>query len=138
MKIGLFCNIASVDDDVIRYAADDSFSLMRIPPFSLLRLRNTVIRYRQINNSGADQFLLARFFFVTKTDDEAVNKALPFIHKFSQKTIANSTQVMQNSPHPQQSYYQTNICYEIDYLLENWIIGDVQTCRDKIKKFQDE
>lgn len=110
MKIGLFCNIAS-DDDVIRYAGDNSFGLMGGPPFSLLRLRNTVIRYRQINNSGADQFLLARFFFVTKTDDEAVNKALPFIRKFSQKTIANSTQIMQNSPHPQKSYNQTNICY---------------------------
>lgn len=130
--------IASGDDDVIRYAADNSFGLMGGPPFSLLKLKNTVSKYREINKSGADKFLLARFFFVAKTNDEAVNEALPFIHKFSQKMIANSTQVMQNSPHPQKSYDPTNICYEIDYLLENSIIGDVQTCRDKMKKFQDE
>ncbi|TAF09401.1 MAG: LLM class flavin-dependent oxidoreductase [Nostocales cyanobacterium] len=130
--------IASGDDDAIRYAADNSFGLMGGPPFSLTRLKNTVSKYRQINDSGADKFLLARFFSVAKTYDEAVSEALPFIRKFSQKMTANSTQVMQNSPHPQKSYDQTNICYEEDYLLENSIIGDVQTCRDKIKKFEDE
>lgn len=130
--------IASGDDEVIRYAAENSFGLMGGPPFALTRLRNTLSKYREINNSGADKFLLARFFFVAKTYDEAVSEALPFIQKFSQKMIANSTQIMQNSPHPQKSYDQTNICYEIEYLLENSIIGDVQTCRDRIKKFQDE
>jgi luciferase family oxidoreductase group 1 len=130
--------IASGDDDVIRYAAENSFGLMGGPPFALARLKNTLSKYREINHSGADQFLLARFFFVAETYDEAVKEALPFLQKFSQKMIANSTQIMQNSPHPQKSYNQTNICYEIDYLLENSIIGDVQTCRDRIKKFQDE
>ncbi|WP_353930757.1 LLM class flavin-dependent oxidoreductase [Okeanomitos corallinicola TIOX110] len=130
--------IASGDDEVIRYAAENSFGLMGGPPFALTRLRNTISKYREINHSGADKFLLARFFFVAKTYDEAVSEALPFIQKFSQKMIANSTQIMQNSPHPQKSYDPTNICYEVDYLLENSIIGDVQTCRDRIKKFQDE
>jgi alkanesulfonate monooxygenase SsuD/methylene tetrahydromethanopterin reductase-like flavin-dependent oxidoreductase (luciferase family) len=145
MKTGLFCNYENHhqdahrggDDDVIRYAAENSDGLMGSPPFALTRLRNTLSKYREINNSGADQFLLARFFFVAESYEEAVRKALPFIQKSSQKMIANSTQIMQNSPHPQKSYDPTDICYEIDYLLENSIIGDVPNCRDRIKKFQD-
>ncbi|WP_413174472.1 LLM class flavin-dependent oxidoreductase [Anabaena azotica] len=130
--------VASGDDDAIAYAAENSFGLMGGPPFSLVRLKNTVSKYRQINSSGADKFLLARFFFVAKTYDEAVSEALPSIRKFSKKMIANSTQVMQNSPQPQKAYDQTNICFEEDFLIENSIIGDVETCRGKIKKFQDE
>ncbi|WP_016949633.1 LLM class flavin-dependent oxidoreductase [Anabaena sp. PCC 7108] len=130
--------IASGDDDAIKFAAENSFGLMGGPPFSLTRLKNTVSKYRQLNSSGADKFLLARFFFVAKTSDEAVSEALPFIRKFSQKMIANTTQVMQNSPQPQKPFDRTNICFDEDYLLENSIIGDVETCRDKIKKFQDE
>ncbi|AFZ60278.1 LLM class flavin-dependent oxidoreductase [Anabaena cylindrica FACHB-243] len=130
--------IASGDDDTIEYAAQNSFGLMGGPPFSLTRLKNTVSKYRQLNSSGADKLLLARFFFVAKTTDEAVSEALPFIRKFSQKMTANSTQVMQNSPQPQKPFDRTNICFEEDYLLENSIIGDVETCRDRIKKFQDE
>jgi hypothetical protein len=30
------------------------------------------------------------------------------------------------------------ICFDEDYLIENSIIGDVETCRKKIKRFQDE
>ncbi|WP_071188922.1 LLM class flavin-dependent oxidoreductase [Trichormus sp. NMC-1] len=130
--------IASGDDDAIKFAAENSFGLMGGPPFSLARLKNTVSKYRQLNSSGADKFLLARFFFVAKTSDEAVSEALPFIRQFSQKMIANTTQVMQNSPQPQKPFDRTNICFDENYLLENSIIGDVETCRDKIKKFQDE
>lgn len=130
--------IASGDDDTIQYAAQNSFGLMGGPPFTMTRLKDTVSKYRELNPSGADKFLLSRFFFVAKTTNEAVSEALPFIRKFSQKMIANSTQVMQNSPQPQKAYDRTNICFEEDYLLENSIIGDVETCRDQIKKFQDE
>jgi hypothetical protein len=30
------------------------------------------------------------------------------------------------------------ICFDEDYLIENPIIGDVETCQKKIKNFQDE
>jgi hypothetical protein len=52
---------------------------------------------------------------------------------------ANSAQVIQNSCNPNQKPFdRSNICFDEDYLIENSIIGDVATCRDKIKKFQDE
>ena len=35
-------------------------------------------------------------------------------------------------------YSSKQICFDEDYLIENSIIGDVATCRDKIKRFQDE
>jgi hypothetical protein len=112
MKTGLFCNYE-------RYFTDNYFGLMGGLPFSLWRLRNTVSKYLTINNIGADKFLLARFFFVDHTEDETVSKNLPLICTLSQKRIANSTPVIQNSPHPQKSNALTNICYEVDYLLEN-------------------
>jgi alkanesulfonate monooxygenase SsuD/methylene tetrahydromethanopterin reductase-like flavin-dependent oxidoreductase (luciferase family) len=129
--------VASGDHDAIEFAAKNSFGIMGGPPFSLERLRKTVNKYREFNSSGADKFLLARFFFVGKTHDEAVNEALPFIRHFSKEMTANSTQVMQKSPQ-QPAFDRTNICFDEDYLIENSIIGDVNGCRDKIKKFQDE
>jgi alkanesulfonate monooxygenase SsuD/methylene tetrahydromethanopterin reductase-like flavin-dependent oxidoreductase (luciferase family) len=130
--------IATGDDDGIQFAAENSFSLMGGPPFSLERLKNTVSKYRALNSSGAEKLMLARFFFVAKTYDEAVSEALPFIRQFSQKMTANSAQVMQNSGEKQKPFDRTNICFDEDYLIENSIIGDVGTCRDKIKQFQDE
>jgi alkanesulfonate monooxygenase SsuD/methylene tetrahydromethanopterin reductase-like flavin-dependent oxidoreductase (luciferase family) len=130
--------IASGDDNSIAFAAKHSFSLMGGPPFSLERLQKTVRKYRELNSSGAENLVLARFFFVGRTDAEAVSEAMPFIRHFSQKMTANSMQVMQNSGHQQKPFDRTNICFDEDYLIENSIIGDVGTCRDKIKKFQDQ
>ncbi len=130
--------VASGSDDGIEFAAKNAFGLMGGPPFSLERLRKTVAKYRALNSSGSEDLILARFFFVAKTYDEAVSEALPYIRKFSQKMKANSAQVMQNSSHNHQPFDRTNICFDEDYLIENSIIGDVGICRDKIKKFQDE
>jgi alkanesulfonate monooxygenase SsuD/methylene tetrahydromethanopterin reductase-like flavin-dependent oxidoreductase (luciferase family) len=131
-------SIASGDDQAIAYAAENSLGLMGGPPFSLERLQKTLSKYRAVNSSGAENFLLARFFFVGKTADQALSEALPFIRQFSQKMTANSAKVMENSSGAQKPYDRTNICFDETYLIENSIIGDVQTCRDKIKKFQDE
>jgi alkanesulfonate monooxygenase SsuD/methylene tetrahydromethanopterin reductase-like flavin-dependent oxidoreductase (luciferase family) len=131
--------VATGDDQGIEFAAKNSFALMGGPPFSLERLKNTVAKYRAFNTSGAEKLVLARFFYVGKTYDEAVREALPFIRKFSQKMQANSAEVMQKSVNPNQKPFdRTNICFDEDYLIENSIIGDVRTCRDKIKQFQDE
>ncbi len=131
--------VASGDEQAIAFAAKHSFGLMGGPPFSLERLKNTVAKYRTLNSSGSENLMLARFFFVAKTYDEAVSEALPFIRQFSAKMKANSAQVMQNSGNPNlKPFDRTNICFDEDYLIENSIIGDVVTCRDKIKKFHDE
>ncbi|WP_445637469.1 Luciferase [Nostoc sp. DSM 114161] len=131
--------VATGGDDGIEFAAKHSFSLMGGPPFSLQRLKSTITKYQELNASGTENFVLARFFYVGKTNDEAVSEALPFIRKFSQKMKANSAEVMQNSANPgHKPFDRTNICFDEDYLIENSIIGDVETCRDKIKKFQDE
>ncbi|MBW4641735.1 MAG: LLM class flavin-dependent oxidoreductase [Goleter apudmare HA4340-LM2] len=130
--------VATGDSAGIEFAAKHDYGLMGGPPFSLERLKNTVTQYRALNSSGADKLVLARFFFVARTCDEAVSQALPFIRKFSLKMKANSAQVMQNSSHNQKPFDRTNICFDEDYLIENSIIGDAVTCRDKIRKFQDE
>lgn len=131
--------LATGGEEGIEFAAKNSFSLMGGPPFSLERLKNTVAKYRALNSTGAENLVLARFFFVGETFDEAVNEALPFVRQFSQKMKANTAQVIQNSLNPNQKPFdRTNICFDEDYLIENSIIGDVRTCRDKIKKFQDE
>jgi luciferase family oxidoreductase group 1 len=130
--------IASGDDTSIEFAAKNSFSLMGGPPFALERLKKTLSQYRDINPSGADNFVLARFFFIGQTNEAAVNEAMPFIRQFSQKMQANSAVVMQNSSNGHKPFDRTNICFDEDYLIENSIIGDAITCRDKIKQFQDE
>jgi len=131
--------IASGDDTSIEFAAKNSFSLMGGPPFALERLKKTLSQYRDINPSGADNFVLARLFFVGQTNEAAINEAMPFIRQFSQKMKANSAVVMQNiSNNGHKPFDRTNICFDEDYLIENSIIGDVITCRDKIKRFQDE
>jgi alkanesulfonate monooxygenase SsuD/methylene tetrahydromethanopterin reductase-like flavin-dependent oxidoreductase (luciferase family) len=131
--------VASGDSDGVGFAAEHSFGLMGGPPFSLDRLKTTVATYRALNSSGSENLMLARFFFVARTYDEAVSEALPFIHKFSVKMKASSAKI-QNTENGQnlKPFNQKNICYDEDYLIENSIIGDVATCRDKIKKFQDE
>jgi alkanesulfonate monooxygenase SsuD/methylene tetrahydromethanopterin reductase-like flavin-dependent oxidoreductase (luciferase family) len=126
--------VATGDDEGVKFAAEKSFALMGGPPFSLERLRKTVIKYREFNQSGSENLVLARFFNVGKTYDAAVSEALPFIRQFSQKMKANSRAIMQNK----MVVDRTNICYDEDFLIENSIIGDVITCRDRIKKFQDE
>lgn len=131
--------IASGDETSIEFAAKNSFSLMGGPPFALERLKKTLSQYREINPSGADKFVLARFFFVSRTKEAAINEAMPFIRQFSQKMQANAAVVMQNiSYNGHKPFERTNICFDEDYLMENSIIGDAITCRDKIKKFQDE
>ncbi len=131
--------VASGDDDGVGFAAEHSFGLMGGPPFSLDRLKATVAKYRALNSSGSENLMLARFFFVARTYDEAVSEALPFIHKFSVRMNAFSAGV-QNGGNGQSlnQFNNKNICFDEDYLIENSIIGDVSTCRDKIKKFQDE
>lgn len=101
-------------------------------------MRNTVAKYRALNSSGCENLVLTRFFYVARTYDEAVTEALPFIRKFSKKMTANAAVVMQKSSTGHQAFDRTNICFDEDFLIENSIIGDVQTCRDRIKKFQDE
>lgn len=130
--------VATGDDYGIRFAAENSFGLMGGPPFSLERLKNTIAKYRAINNSGADNLMLARFFYLGKTYDEAVCEAMPFIYQFSQRMKANSAQIVNSRHQKLQLFNRQNICFDEDYLLENSIIGDVATCGDKIKKFQDE
>ena len=129
--------VASGDDEAVGLAAAHSFGLMGGPPFSLERLKTTVAKYRALNSSGSDNLMLARFFFVAKTYDEAVNEVLPFIRKFSKKMKASSAQVPNNGQNLN-PYNSNQICFDEDFLIENSIVGDVATCRDKIKKFQDE
>lgn len=136
-KIPVF--VATGDEDGVAFAAKNSFGLMGGPPFSLNRLKNTVAKYRALNSSGSENLMLARFFFAAKTSDEAINEAMPFIRKYSLKMKANSAQIMQGSLNQKvKQFDRDNICFDEDYLIENSIIGDVETCRDKIKKFQDE
>lgn len=77
------------------------------------------------------------WLFVLKADDQAVSKNLLLIQKFSQRIFANSTPLIQNSLHPRRSDYPTNICYHVDCLLDNSMIGDVRNYRNKIPQFQD-
>ncbi len=131
--------VASSNDDGISFAAEHSFSLMGGAPFSLSRLKTAVDKYRTLNSSGSENLMLARFFFVARTDDEAVSEALPFIRKFSMrmKGVSAAMQSNGNGQKSQQANHQQN-CFDEDYLIENSIIGNVATCCDKIKKFQDE
>lgn len=131
--------IASGDDDAIAFAANHSFGLMGGAPFSLQKLKTTLAKYRQLNSSGSERFMLSRFFFVARTDEEAINEALPFIDKFSRRMQALTARI-QSSGDTQsftQLSQQSNP-FNCDFLIANSIIGSVQTCRDKVKQFQDE
>jgi alkanesulfonate monooxygenase SsuD/methylene tetrahydromethanopterin reductase-like flavin-dependent oxidoreductase (luciferase family) len=146
--------LATSDNDAIEYAAERSYGLMGGPPFSLEILKKNIAHYRSFNSSGSENLMLARFFFVAESYNEAVSEALPFLHKFSLRMKSLATQMqneqMQNgqmlndqllnektSKHLQVSNNGQS-CFDEDYLIENSIIGDVETCRKKIKKFQDE
>ncbi|WP_208346287.1 LLM class flavin-dependent oxidoreductase, partial [Aetokthonos hydrillicola] len=132
--------IATSDDEAIGFAAAHSFGLMGGPPFSLNTLKSNVAKYRAFNSSGADKLMLARFFFVGRTYDEAVSEALPFIRTFSKrmKAFTASQQNDGNDSHHLKLLNTQKSVFDEDYLIENSIIGDAVTCRDKIKKFQDE
>ncbi|ARV57235.1 monooxygenase [Nostocales cyanobacterium HT-58-2] len=132
--------VATSDEEAISFAALNSFGLMGGAPFTLDRLKSNVAKYRAINPNGSDKLMVARFFFVARTYDEAVNEALPFIRTFSQRMKALSARAQKcgnNSQHFQANGNQKS-AFDEDQLLENSIIGDVATCRDKIKRFQDE
>jgi alkanesulfonate monooxygenase SsuD/methylene tetrahydromethanopterin reductase-like flavin-dependent oxidoreductase (luciferase family) len=132
--------LATSDEQAIEFAANHSFGLMGGPPFSLNTLKTNVAKYRAFNSGGADKLMLARFFFVGRTYDEAVSEALPFIHTFSKRMKAFTASQQNNgndSQHLKLLNSQKSV-FDEDYLIENSIIGDTVTCRDKIKKFQDE
>ncbi len=132
--------VATSDDEALKFSAVNSLGLMGGAPFSLDKLKSNVTKYRAINSSGSDQLMLARFFFVACTYEEAVSEALPFIRTFSQRMKALKDKV-QNSSNNSQHLVPISgqkSSFDEDYLLENSIIGDVITCRDKIKRFQDE
>ncbi|MDF5722065.1 MAG: LLM class flavin-dependent oxidoreductase [Rhizonema sp. PD38] len=131
--------VASSDNSAIEFSAQHSFGLMGGPPFSMDQLKSNIAKYRAINSSGSENYLLARFFFVAQTYDEAVREAMPFVRKFSVKMKENAGK-MQNTAMSQHIKPLNNnkSCFDEDYLIENSIIGDVATCRDKIKRFQDE
>lgn len=132
--------VATSDDEGLKFSAVNSLGLMGGASFSLDKLKSNVTKYRAINSSGSDQLMLARFFFVARTNEEAVSEALPFLSTFSQRMNAFKNKVQNssgNSQHPVLISGQKN-GFDEDYLLENSIIGDVTTCRDKIKRFQDE
>jgi alkanesulfonate monooxygenase SsuD/methylene tetrahydromethanopterin reductase-like flavin-dependent oxidoreductase (luciferase family) len=131
--------VASGDDDAIAFAAAHSFGLMGGAPFSLQKLKMTLAKYRQLNRSGTENLMLSRFFFVAKTDSEAMCEALPFIDKFSTRMQSLAARVQQsgNTQNFTQLSQQTKT-FDPDFLIANSIIGSVQTCRDKVKQFQDE
>ncbi|MCU0550895.1 MAG: LLM class flavin-dependent oxidoreductase [Leptolyngbya sp. Prado105] len=131
--------IASGDDDAIAFAAEHSFGLMGGAPFSLQKLKTTLAKYRQLNSSGSEKLILVRFFLVAETDAEAVSEALPFIDKFSRRMqeFAHRIQHSGNAQNFTQLSQQSN-AFDPDFLLANSIIGSVRTCRDKVKRFQDE
>lgn len=132
--------VATSDDDAIAFAAVNSFGLMGGAPFPLSKLKNNVTKYRETNPSGADKLMIARFFYAAPTDDEAVNEALAFIRTFSarMKGFRAKAENLGNQIQHLQSLESHKTCFDEDVLLENSIIGSIQTCRDKIKRFQDE
>lgn len=133
-KIPVF--VATSDEEGISLAAQNSFGLMGGAPFSVEILKKNVTRYRAINNTGADELMLTRFFFVARTSQEAICEAKPFIRDFSQRMKGMAAKAQNNGNNSQ--HLQGQSCFEEDYLLENSIIGDVKTCKDRIKRFRDE
>lgn len=131
--------VASGDEDAIAFAAAHSFGLMGGAPFSLQKLKTTLAKYRQLNCSGSEKLVLARFCFVARTDSEALSEALPFIDKFSNRMqkLANQIRSSGNTQDFTQLSQQSNP-FDPDFLIANSIIGSVQTCRDKVKQLQDE
>jgi alkanesulfonate monooxygenase SsuD/methylene tetrahydromethanopterin reductase-like flavin-dependent oxidoreductase (luciferase family) len=130
--------LATSDRSAIELAALHSFGLMGGPPFSLDLLKANMAQYRAINASGSEKLVLTRFFFVARTDEEAIAEALPFIRHFVNTMSNNVANLKQdgNTQHLKPSGSQKT-CFDETYLLENSIIGSVATCRDKIKRFQD-
>jgi len=93
---------------------------------------------RALNSSGSEKLVLSRFFFVGRTDEEAIQESLPFIRLFVTRMTKNVAHLKDgNTQHLKPSANQQT-CFDETYLLENSIIGSVGTCRDKIKRFQDE
>lgn len=131
--------LATSDRDAIEQAALHSFGLMGGAPFSLDRLKTNLAYYRAINANGAEKLVLSRFFFVSRTDEEAIEEALPFIRDFVTRMTKNVASIKNdgNTQHLKPSVNQQT-CFDETYLLANSIIGSVATCRDKIKRFQDE
>jgi alkanesulfonate monooxygenase SsuD/methylene tetrahydromethanopterin reductase-like flavin-dependent oxidoreductase (luciferase family) len=131
--------VASGDEDAIAFAAAHSFGLMGGAPFSLPKLKTTLAKYRQFNPSGSENLMLTRFFFVARTDEEALDEARPFIDKFCTRMRAFVTRI-QSSGNTQNftQLSQQAPPFDPDRLIANSIIGSVQTCRDKVKQFQDE
>lgn len=132
--------VASSESDAIKFAAMHSFGLMGGPPFSLERLKTNLAKYRALNATGSENLILARFFFVARTDDEAVSEAMPFLEKFGSrmKSLTASLGNSGNNSEHLQPKQGGQSCFDVDYLIENSIIGNVATCSDKIKRFQDE
>lgn len=127
--------LATTDAKGIEYAAQRSFFLMGGAPFPLAKLKTMLAIYRSCNPRLSECLMLTRFFFAAKTTDAAIESAIPFIRNFILRMRGNLAVVQANG---NQQFFSPVIAFDEASILENSIIGDVATCRDKIKRFQDE
>ncbi|WP_407884043.1 LLM class flavin-dependent oxidoreductase [Scytonema sp. NUACC26] len=132
--------VASSDNEAIKFAALNSFGLMGGAAFTMDRLKSNIVKYHAINSSGSARLMLSRFFFVASTYDKAVSEAKPFIRTFSQrmKVMSATAHKCGNNSQNLSPLSNQKSNFDEDYLIENSVVGDVATCRDKIKRFQDE
>jgi alkanesulfonate monooxygenase SsuD/methylene tetrahydromethanopterin reductase-like flavin-dependent oxidoreductase (luciferase family) len=77
--------IATATPDAVEYAARNGFGIMAASPFPLARVAQSVDAYRQAAPGADPRLALARFYYAAPTRQQALDEAVPFIRRFSER-----------------------------------------------------
>ncbi|WP_419769278.1 MAG: LLM class flavin-dependent oxidoreductase [Candidatus Marinarcus sp.] len=115
--------IASKDESSIAFAAKRDIGLMAAHLWSTEIIHNMIEQYKKLHvHHNSPKMMCSRGFYMASSNDEAINEALPALQRFrKQMEIQGIT-----SP----------IFYDENYWIDNGIIGDKQTCINKIKELK--
>ncbi|RXJ60915.1 LLM class flavin-dependent oxidoreductase [Candidatus Marinarcus aquaticus] len=115
--------IASKDESSIRYAAQRDIGLMAAHLWPMALIKNMLTQYEEFHPHHASaKMMCSRGFYMAQSNEEAINEALPALKRFREQMES------QGISNP--------IFYDENHWIENGIIGDKQTCVEKINELK--
>lgn len=115
--------IASKHEESIKFAAQRDIGLMAAHLWSNEIIQDMIDQYKKAHTQNLPpQMMCSRGFYMAETDDEAIEEALPSLKRFREQMEAQGI----SSP----------IFYDENYWIDNGVIGDKDTCLNKIKELK--
>lgn len=118
-KIPMF--IASKDDTSIEFATKHNIGLMSAHLWSKEIIQESIRKFKNLSGIKP-KMMCSRGFYIANSEQEAIDEALPALKRFREEMES------QGISNP--------IFYDENYWIENAIIGDIETCCQKVDELK--